>query len=103
MKPWRCIVGMSLSLLMSCGVTDNVTSIYELVGDGTRGASLYNANCAQCHGPQGTMSANAAREAKSNPKAAISIILRGEDSMPSFEGKLSNQDIADIVAYLKTL
>lgn len=37
------------------------------------------------------------------PNGAAITILNGEDEMPAFSSKLSNQDVADILAYLKTL
>ena len=96
---------MSLILLVAlalvgCGENPRIAEIEALVGDAETGAPLYEANCRWCHGsngrgahsmyPGGTLSPN-----------LIETILEGLSGMPSFDN-LSNQEIADIVAYIET-
>ena len=96
---------MSLMLLVAlalvgCGENPRIAEIEALVGDAETGAPLYEANCRWCHGsngrgahsmyPGGTLSPN-----------LIETILEGLSGMPSFDN-LSNQEIADIVAYIET-
>ena len=96
---------MSLMLLVAlalvgCGENPRIAEIETLVGDAETGAPLYEANCRWCHGsngrgahsmyPGGTLSPN-----------LIETILEGLSGMPSFDN-LSNQEIADIVAYIET-
>jgi mono/diheme cytochrome c family protein len=91
--------GLGLStLLTACGA--DTSAITSLNGDHTRGAALYQTNCAGCHGATG---GEAARKAKSDPDEAASVILAGKESMPGFEGTLTNQEIADILAHLAML
>ena len=96
---------MSLILLVAlalvgCGENPRIAEVEALVGDAETGAPLYEANCRWCHGsngrgahsmyPGGTLSPN-----------LIETILEGLSGMPSFDN-LSNQEIADIVAYIET-
>ncbi len=91
---------LALATLAACG--PDTAEITSLTGDVNRGIPLYNTNCKGCHGESGNEMAPAAREAKEEIDEAASVILKGDGTMPSFEGKLSNQEIADILAYLRT-
>lgn len=78
-----------------------------ITGDATAGADVYAANCASCHGADGTGDdangfPNLVEEA---PEAAeIEEYVRdGEGVMPAFEGTLDDQEIADVVAYVESL
>ena len=90
----------------------------------TAGQEQYEANCAACHGPNGagglkigsatSADIRAARLASvyKNDNALISgAILNGKDeegkdldtAMPRFQGKLTAQQVTQIIAFLKTL
>jgi mono/diheme cytochrome c family protein len=45
---------------------------------------------------------NVASEAASNQSATVNRVLAGGEGMPAF-GNLNDQEVADIVGYLKTL
>lgn len=97
MKTLRLAVLTTLALA-GCGV--DTSGISSLTGDATSGASLYAANCQSCHGTSGSQ--GAATTAKASVDEAASVILTGKEEMKSFSGTLSNQQIADIIAYLRT-
>ena len=76
-------------------------------GDAARGAAAYGLRCASCHGPDGWQE-GAPRLAGATFQATVSdgmirqVILRGRaGKMPEF--KLRDGEIADIVAFLRTL
>lgn len=97
------IIGCSSSS-ESDSSADRVTSIAALDADVTAGATVYAANCTSCHGEDGksgSVAKNAAADA-SNESEAIEQVLGGGDGMPAFP-ELSDQDIADVVAYLASL
>lgn len=107
MFSWRILLlaGMT-ALLTNCGAdpaSPAATPISQMQGNSTNGLSLYNRLCSSCHGAKGTLSGNAAKEAKNNPDAAVNAILNGKGSMPGFRSQLTNQEVADILAHLKTL
>jgi mono/diheme cytochrome c family protein len=87
--------------LVACG--SDTTGITSLTGDAAAGRTLYVSNCQSCHGSAGTARANATGEARSNAAGAAAAVLDGEDEMPGFKDKLGGQQVADILAYLRTL
>ncbi|MCU0695804.1 MAG: cytochrome c [Myxococcaceae bacterium] len=103
----RLVLALSLlTLAMSCGPSPEVEAINALTGVAATGQPLYATNCQTCHGADGksgTTMRNVAATAKSNPTRLISIVVIGGFSMPSFSGRLSNQEVADILAHAKSL
>jgi alcohol dehydrogenase (quinone), cytochrome c subunit len=89
-------------------------------GDATdRGALLYLDNCAACHRPDGrgyegvfpSLAGNPVVEAE-NPMSLVSVVLLGSKtsrtpatpaqfSMPAFAWRLTDQDAADIVSFIR--
>lgn len=80
------------------------------------GLALYTKNCASCHGKTGLGDGVKARALKTFPgdlsKEAYQKQTDGEqfykskmgrDEMPKYEGKLSDDDIWNIVNYMRTL
>ena len=97
------IAASALGLLALVGVA----SAQE--GDPTRGGELFVANCAVCHGVdgQGRIGASLANFPGIDPgPAVLNTIARGIEGsvMPAwgqaFGGPLSDQDIADVAAYV---
>lgn len=75
------------------------------------GAAIYKAKCAMCHGPDGSKE-NAAMNIKaiSGPdvqkKTDAQLIegtSKGVGKMPAFSGKLSDEEIKGVVAFVRTL
>ena len=96
---------MSLILLVAlalvgCGENPRIAEIEALVGDAETGAPLYEANCRWCHGSNGR-GAHSMYPGGTLSPYLIETILEGLSGMPSFDN-LSNQEIADIVAYIET-
>ncbi len=79
-------------------------------GDGTAqspGAEIYSANCATCHGAtgQGSVGPRLADLVVGRfPDAAdeIAIVTSGRNGMPSFSGRLSEDEILAVVEYTRT-
>ncbi|WP_190242595.1 c-type cytochrome [Hymenobacter lapidiphilus] len=72
------------------------------------GQALFTQNCALCHGADGKLGVNGARDlTKSNLNAAgrTYMVVNGSVSgvMPGFKGQLSDEQIAQVVAYSLTL
>lgn len=75
----------------------------------TGGAAVYQHVCQGCHMPGGRGATGAAAfpALAGNPKLAIAaypigVILGGYGGMPWFDSTLSNQQIADVVSYIRT-
>jgi mono/diheme cytochrome c family protein len=91
--------------LLACsgGDTDPVAAITALTGDTASGETLFSANCASCHGAAGEGGTGPAIAGLDFTDGDISLVLNGEDAMPAFGDSLSDQDIADVIAYVGTL
>ncbi len=75
-------------------------------GDDNRGEELYNASCVVCHGPRATGGIGprlAGNPVLSNEQTFWKTVSEGRHVMPPLKGALTEQQIADIQAWLKTL
>lgn len=77
--------------------------------DPAKGGELYAIHCASCHGVSGvSIIPNAPNFAQNeglmSPDGTLLISIRnGKAAMPSYQGVLSDQDILNVIAYLRTL
>lgn len=72
----------------------------------TDGKTLFERNCAPCHGPDGARGRFGAANLKKSIMSDSAIIERienGKRIMPSFRKRLSTDEIRELVAYVKTL
>jgi mono/diheme cytochrome c family protein len=78
------------------------------------GADTYKAKCAMCHGPDGTASTPTGKamkvpsfkdpaEIKASDADLIATTKSGKGKMPSYTGKLTDAQIKDVIAYIRTL
>jgi len=78
------------------------------------GEKTYKAKCAGCHGPDGsgntaagkaTKTTNACSEEASKRSDAewTEIIVKGKNKMPSYDKKLTDAEIKDVIAYMRSL
>ena len=70
------------------------------------GASVFKDNCASCHaidgsGGQGPAIGDGAAAAKFDHEEMVGIVTNGRGAMPSFEGKLSADEVAAVVDYVR--
>lgn len=85
-----------------------VAYIQGLTANAQNGATVWTGNCAGCHGPEGKGVPNVGSDLTTDQHKAhsaadhIASILNGlnQGKMPSFKGKLTDQQIADVVAYI---
>lgn len=77
--------------------------------DTFKGQKLYAANCAMCHGSGGRSVMPGAPNFDRGERvlqpdfALLASIRSGKNAMPAFQGILSDRDIMDVIAYLRTL
>ncbi len=82
-----------------------VTPASKLKGDPAAGAAIFkNAGCIGCHTlaaahATGTVGPNL-DQVKPNYQLATARVTLGKGAMPSFKGQLSDQQIADVAAYV---
>jgi cbb3-type cytochrome c oxidase subunit III len=82
----------------------------ELVGDVANGARLYATGCTTCHGPSGEgveglggTLRNVASLAGATDEELQAVIIEGlpEAGMPPWQGDLTGQEVADLIALLR--
>jgi len=89
----------------SKGDSSGKTSSHS-TGDRTRGEQLYNASCVVCHGAkaEGNIGPRlAGNPLLSNEQAFRKIVHEGRHMMPPLKGSITDGQLADIQAWLKTL
>ena len=75
-------------------------------GDSNRGETLYQASCIVCHGPRGTGGIGprlAGNPVLSKEKTFWTVVYEGQHAMPPLKGAVTEQQMADIRAWLQTL
>jgi cytochrome c6 len=103
------ILSLSLNLMGSAPVFAATDTIPDL----GHGGQLFSANCAACHMGGGNVISASRTLSKSDLQAHLNEygddhveaiehqIENGKNAMPSFVGKLSEQDIIDVAAYVE--
>ena len=97
-------------------ISDYESQLKNIVGSAKYGKAIYSKNCAPCHGITGIGNGEHAMNLKSKPadltkyppwhqsKHFFVLISVGTKSgMPGWQDLLSQQQIADVLAYIRTL
>ena len=77
--------------------------------DPNKGAKTYSQYCRDCHGNRGVPNIPGIPDFSRNQRlmqsdlALVKSISIGKGMMPAFQGRLSENDILDVIAYLRTL
>ena len=80
-----------------------------MAGDPTKGRGIYDSRCSGCHGPNGspTMAAvpnfTMGQGLMKSDREIMSFIKKGKTVMPGFEGILTDEEILDVIAHIRTL
>ena len=78
--------------------------ILTLTGDAENGSTLYASNCQACHGYDGGGgSAGTSLQGMNFTEELVTSVLDGKNYMPAFGSFLTDQDIADLIAYVDSL
>lgn len=79
-----------------------------------RGAEVYRSNCTTCHGESGDAKTPAGQALKAasfkstdalnkNDAELLAIAKKGKGNMPSWSDSISDKDLRDVIAYIRTL
>src|SRR5689334_8444277 len=90
-----------LFLLAACG-DPRLSSVESIAGDPVAGSDVYAANCASCHGASGEGGAGPALPGVDADTLRMTV-LYGKESMPAFDGTLTDTEIADVTAFVTSL
>lgn len=78
------------------------------------GAATFKTKCAMCHGPDGSgktvmgeklkiRDLHSAEVQSQNDAALAQIVTKGKEKMPAYDGKLTKEQIEQVVAYIREL
>ena len=101
----RQSVGLCVISLLAAGTT--------CLAQGS-GADTYKSKCQMCHAADGSGNTPTGKSTKVNPFNSpdvvkmsdddlIAVTKKGKNKMPAYAGKLSDAQITDVVAYIRTL
>lgn len=96
---------MGLVVLLACGLV--AASAYPALAQDA--AATYKAKCAMCHGPDGkggkmgTKDFAAPEVQKESDAEMAAIIANGKGKMPKYADKLKENEIKDLVTYIRGL
>lgn len=102
----RAWVIASALCLSACGGDPRAEGIAALEGDAASGAAIYSANCASCHGDDGTGGSGPALVGEVDEPSDVELatkILNGGLVMPGFADELGDQDVADLISFMRDL
>jgi len=91
-----------------------VTMVFSVYSFADAGADTFKAKCAACHGATGagdtTMGKNlkirdlgAADVQKQSDDELTTIIAKGKGKMPAYDGKLTKEQVSDVVKFIRSL
>ena len=100
MRFMTTLIFVSLFAVACGGKSGRVDDINALEGDSDNGAAVFASNCAGCHAADGTGGSGPDITGEDEQDEVTEIVLNGEGDMPSYDGDLSDQEIADVVAYV---
>jgi mono/diheme cytochrome c family protein len=97
-----------------------VLAVLCLAAAGTRaqdvanGEKIFKAKCVSCHGPDGKGDTAAGKATKARDLSSdevrkesdatwTDIITKGKNKMPSYDKKLSDAEVKDVIAFMRTL
>jgi cytochrome c6 len=100
-----------MKMIQSMAVLAATVCLAGSMGFAESGEAIYKANCQSCHGSTGTPSAGiakmmgvkAAAEYKTSEKEQIESVKNGKGKMKAFAGKLTYDQIKDVVVYFRSL
>ena len=97
-----------LMKVLRVGVLVVATGSNTHAGDIFRGAEIYVEHCQDCHSVDGRGVPGVPDLTRGNrllrpDPDLFSAISQGQGAMPSYEGVLRNEEILDVLSYLRTL
>ena len=91
-------------VLVGCAEPGPWDHVLSLDGDVATGSEIYEMRCSGCHGDDGEGGfgpALAETAPNTSDEALLEVIVYGDTGMPAYDGILSDQEQADILAYLR--
>lgn len=112
---WVGVVVLSACAVVAASGASATSDSLKGRSQAARGREVYTSNCARCHGVDGMSHTSmgqmteapdltdAAWQSRRSAARMIASVTNGRGEMPAFRRKLSRQEIAAAVAYVRTL
>ena len=110
MRAWSIVLALgAVGCDVLPGKEDRVEQILALEGDPEQGQEVYATSCVECHRESGLGEADpddpgigeSLQEALGEgDEELVEVVLHGKEEMPAFEDVLTDQQIADVLAYV---
>lgn len=84
--------------------TEQIDRVLALTADTADGETVYTANCVACHATDGTGGIGSdltAEVPNLTTREVAEVVISGKGAMAGFGSTLSDQDIADVTAYVE--
>jgi len=100
---------MQLRLLVAAGLGLLLVTNHSGASDVNLGRKIYQQHCVICHGDDGGGSMAGAPDFKrgqglmQSDQALLTRIRSGKNACPAFRGILDEQEVLDVIAYIRTL
>merc|ERR1712232_441855 len=109
-KPEKLDFGKVAKGAAAAGLASCLVAAPAFAGDVGAGESVFDGNCAACHaGGQNVIMPDKTLEKEAldqylaggrSEKSVITQVTNGKNAMPAFGGRLSDEDIANVAAYV---
>lgn len=99
----------NLAAVMLLALSFALAPLPSLAADPQQGRTFYTKNCQNCHGASGKGQMpgmpdfSRATALLRSDNDLLQFIRNGRGMMPAYRGLLSDRDILDVIAYLRTL
>lgn len=101
--------GRTALIALACSLISLAAVGNAQAADPSKGSKIYSQYCADCHGNRGVPNMPGVPDFSRNQRlmqsdlVLVKSISIGKGMMPAFQGRLSENDILDVIAYLRTL
>lgn len=103
------LMGSTLAFVVCFSITLHASGAADAAAEGT---TLFKAKCTMCHGPQadgktamgakfGIRDMHSAEVQKQSDAELTQIITKGKGKMPSYDGKLTTEQITQVVSFIR--
>lgn len=101
------IITISIALsVLACGSTSGPGTEDTLATDKSPGQPIFNMNCALCHGRDGKLGLNGAKDLTTSTLTRpemLAIVRSGKGAMMPYKNVLSPKEIEAVVEHVRTL
>lgn len=105
LRPTFFLSALSAVLILSCANAAEGDATTP-PGGKTSGARLFSTNCTLCHGKDGTMGINGAKDltlSQLSKDEMIALVSNGKGAMAAYKNVLSKSEIEAVVEHVRSL